>query len=169
MAGPGRQPGGVSLRTFVQPHAERITHMTGQPFGTAYLDELTANPAVTFDSEPPTTAVLAAAELGSEKEFLDFLQLAEFRDGRNVFDRDELIRIAAAFGFDPHGFALAYDRNAGVRTQQHIQESRVLLQRVGGAGFPTYAWEAEDGWSMLNGSAFLGQPIKWAEALASLP
>jgi putative protein-disulfide isomerase len=162
-------PGGPDLSSFVRPHAQRIVRLTGQEFSPAYLEGLTANPAAVFDSEPPTTALLAAAELGRETGFLRHLQRVHFVGGADICNPQELLRQATAFGFDPAAFAAAVDRLTGEPTRRHIQTSRALLARVGGSGFPTYAYETAQGCSMLNSSAFLGKPEQWAEALASLP
>ena len=150
------QPGGAGLSAFVRPHADRITRLTGQEFGSAYLDGLTANPAAIFDSAPPTTALLAAAESGRETEFLAFLQHAHFVEGADICNRDQLLRLTASFGLDPG----AIDRLSGTPTLRHIQEGRALLAQVGGAGFPTYAYETAEGFRMLNSSAFLGKPAR---------
>jgi putative protein-disulfide isomerase len=163
------QPGGPGLSAFVRPHADRIAQLTGQPFGKTYLDGLTANPQAIFDSQPPATALLAAAEFGRGIEFLLHLQHAHFAEGANISDRVELFRLATTFGFDQQSFADAFHRLRDEPTGRHIQEARTLLAKVGGAGFPTYAYESEQGWSMLNSAPCLGKPEQWAQALASLP
>lgn len=44
-------------------HDHRIAQYTGQPFGEAYFEGLLRDTTAVFDSQPPTTAVLAAEQL----------------------------------------------------------------------------------------------------------
>jgi putative protein-disulfide isomerase len=159
------QRGGPEMRAFILPHAERITRMTGQQFGAAYLDELAASPWAIFDSQPPITAVLAAESLGRGPEFLDHLQHAHFVEGANIGDRDVLLQFGREFGIE--NFGLAYRQMEGEPTREHIQESRALLQQLGGSGFPTFALETARGWRVLNSATYLGHPERWAEMLAA--
>lgn len=159
------QRGSPELRAFILPHAERITRMTGQQFGPAYLDELASSPAAIFDSQPPITAVLAAESLGRGPEFLDRLQHAHFSQGANIGDREVLFRLGRELEMD--NFELAFLQMEGEPTREHIQQSRALLQRLGGSGFPTFALETDRGWRVLNSGAYLGQPERWAEMLAA--
>ena len=63
MAGSNRQPVTDALRRYVMPHDERIAGLSGQPFGADYFDGLLRDGGAVFDSEPPTTAILAAENL----------------------------------------------------------------------------------------------------------
>jgi|GEM_PF-726628 len=63
MTGSNRQPITDALRRYVMPHDERIAGLTGQPFGKDYVDGLLRDTGAVFDSEPPTTAILAAQTL----------------------------------------------------------------------------------------------------------
>lgn len=159
------QTGSPSLRAFILPHAERITGITGQVFGPAYLDRLAQNPDAIFDSVPPITAVLAAESLGAPSAFLDHLQHAHFGDGANIGDPEVLFRLGRQFGLE--NFESAYRHFEGALTREHIQHSRGLLSELGGSGFPTFALESNAGWRMLNSAQYLGHPERWAEMLAA--
>lgn len=65
LAGPNRIAITPRWRDHVVPHDRRIAQLTGQPFGEAYFDGLLRDPMAMMDSEPPTTAILAAQALGA--------------------------------------------------------------------------------------------------------
>jgi putative protein-disulfide isomerase len=167
MAGERRQKLTPELRGFILQHDPRVAQLTGQEFGSAYHQGLLWDPSMVFDSEPPINATLAASEFGLEKEMLARIQRAHFVEGRKIADREVLINLGAELGMA--GFEETFNALTGVRTQRHIEESRALLSAVGGAGFPTYAYGTPQGWSLLNGAAYLGKPDDWVKALTTLP
>src|SRR5665213_4396922 len=71
MTGARRQPVTPALRDFVTDHDRRIAAMSGQPFGAAYTDGLLRDTGAVFDSEPPTTAILAASRFGKSLPMLE--------------------------------------------------------------------------------------------------
>ncbi|KAG1388931.1 hypothetical protein G6F59_015749 [Rhizopus arrhizus] len=87
MTGSNRQPVTDALRRYVMPHDERIAGLTGQAFGEDYFDGLLRDTGAVFDSEPPTTAVLAADTLAGrgldllKRDRLDADQRAYTRSG----------------------------------------------------------------------------------------
>jgi putative protein-disulfide isomerase len=174
MAGAARQPVTPQLRAFVLPHDQRITQMTGQPFGKAYQDGLLCDARAVFDSGPPTTAMLAAAQLGAaaaqagrDLELLARLQQAHYVEGRRIAEPAVLRELAVTIGLDGAAFAQAYAALAGGATETHINESRRLLARLGGRGFPTFALERDGQWAVLDSGAWLGRAEAWGEWLAA--
>jgi putative protein-disulfide isomerase len=168
MAGDRRQAVTESLRGFVMQHDQRIAAMSGQPFGAGYVDGLLRDTGAVFDSEPPTTAILAADTFGKAVAMQDRIQKAHFVEGRRVADALVLAGLAEEIGIDPDAFQREFARVAGGVTEQHIADSRAFLQRVGGAGFPTFVLErAGTGgtFEVLQSGAFLGRPEAWREGL----
>ena len=55
----------------------------------------------------------------------------------------------------------------GERTQTHINESRVLLSKAGGGGFPAFVIEQDGLLSTIDVSAFFGQPDSLRKFLES--
>jgi putative protein-disulfide isomerase len=104
MAGPQRQPASPMLRQFVEPHAIRITSMTGQPFTPAYA-KLLETPGEVFDSAPPIAAVNAAEAFGVGREMLAELQRLQFHEGKPVWNRSVIGEAAANIGLDLSKFA----------------------------------------------------------------
>jgi putative protein-disulfide isomerase len=167
MTGEARRAVTPELRDFVLPHDRRIAQTSGQPFGQAYLEGLLRDGTAVFDSEPPITAVLAAESLaGRGLDMLAGLQQAHYVEGRRIADLAVLRTVAAALGLDADGFDEAYAAAQGAVTQRHIAQSRQLLARVGGRGFPTLALENEGRFTAVDIGPHLGQPQAWTRWLA---
>jgi putative protein-disulfide isomerase len=148
----------VDLRGFVRTHNERVTALTGQEFGDAY-QRLQLDEDAVYDSEPPTTAILAAGERGLE--MLRALQRAQYREGRRIAERAVLEDLAQEIGLPE--FTVAYDRCWGELTRAHIEDSRALLARLGGQGFPTFALQD----TRMESAGFLGKPAAWRDRLVT--
>jgi putative protein-disulfide isomerase len=131
MTGANRRAITPQWRDYVMPHDHRIAELTGQPFGEAYFEGLLRDIGATMDSEPPTTAILAADALraGGGLDMIHRLQRAHYVEGRRIADVGVLTAVAAELGFDGEAFAPAFARLSGEETSRHFAESRQLLQR----------------------------------------
>ncbi len=166
MAGSARQLASAGLRDFIMPHVARITGMTGQVFSEAYTNGLLRDPTALLDSEPPTAAILAVeAAAGRGADMLAHLQTAHYIQGRNLSDRAALATLAEEIGIERAAFDAAFLTALGSAVQAHMGESRRLLSRVGGQGFPTFALETKRGLAMLDSSRWLGKPAEWRALL----
>ena len=171
MTGANRRPITAQWRDYVMPHDRRIAELTGQPFGEGYFEGLLRDIGAVMDSEPPTTAVLAAEALrsGGGLDMIHRLQRAHYVEGRRIADVDVLNAVAAELGFDAKAFASAFARLSGEATAQHIAASRQLLQRAGGQGFPTFVLAHADGTaSRIDIGPWLGRADEWKAQLATL-
>jgi putative protein-disulfide isomerase len=148
------------------PHDLRIAELTGQPFGENYFDGLLRDTTIVLDSAPPIKAMLAIEAMGGDAfAYLHSVQLAHYRDGNSVTDEDNLTRLATAQGFSPNAFAALYAQAKG-KLDEHIAESRALLNRIGAQGFPSMAMETEDGKiTAININRYYGQPAQWVSYL----
>jgi putative protein-disulfide isomerase len=167
MTGANRRPITPQWREYVMPHDLRIAQLTGQPFGEAYFEDLLRDTTAVMDSEPPTTAILAAEALGGRGlDLLPRLQRAHYVEGRRIADTAVLHELAVDIGLDGDAFAALFAQQAGVATRQHIADSRALLARTGGGGFPTFALARGDGrLERIDASAWLGRPEAWQQQL----
>lgn len=171
MTGANRRPITAQWREYVKPHDLRIAELTGQPFGERYLEGLLRDTGAMMDSEPPTTAVLAAEALrgGGGLDMIHRLQRAHYVEGRRVADADVLAALATELGFDAGAFASAFSGLAGEATARHIAASRQLLQRAGGQGFPTFVLAQADGSKgRIDIGPWLGRTEEWKAQLARL-
>ncbi|HSV37070.1 MAG TPA: DsbA family protein [Ramlibacter sp.] len=162
MAGPNRQRVTAQLRAYVAAHDQRIAQASGQVFGDAYTHGLLLDTSAMLDSEPPIAAVLAAdAAGGLGLDMLTRLQVAHYVGGRRIADRAVLITLGEELGLDRSAFEQALQRTEGETTQRHIAESRALLARLGGHGFPTFALERGGRFELIDISAYLARPRQW--------
>lgn len=153
-------------RDYVVPQDRRIAELTGQAFGHAYQEGLLRDPTAMLDSEPPTTAILAAERLtGRGLDFLAAVQKAHYLDGRRVADPPVLKEIAGELGLEPVAFEAAYESLLGERTRAHFAESRALLASVGGGGFPTFFLELEGKRTVLDIAPYFRDAEGWKRAL----
>ncbi|WP_426232844.1 DsbA family protein [Pseudomonas sp. TWP3-2] len=163
MTGANRQNVSAQLRYYVMPHDRRIAEFSGQPFGEAYFKGLLRDHTAVFDSAPPIAAVLAAEKLdGRGLELLGRLQTAHYLEGRRIADKQVLIELALEVGYAASSFEAAFE---SADTQQHIKNSRALLAKVGGQGFPTFALEQDGRFTLIDISPWLGKPQEFAEWL----
>jgi putative protein-disulfide isomerase len=166
MTGPNRRAITPEWRAHVMPHDLRIAKLTGQVFGDAYLDGLLNDTGAVMDSEPPTTAILAAEALGGRGlDMLSRQQRAHYIEGRRIADPAVLAALAVDIGLHPQSFTAFYGNVAGKATRFHIESSRHLLEQVGGKGFPTFVLERGNQRETLSVGAWLGQPDVWREYL----
>lgn len=168
MSGANRQIVSPQLRNYVMSHDRRIAEYTGQTFGEAYFEGLLRDESAVFDSTPPTAAVLAAEQIaGRGLELLGRLQTAHYVEGRRIADEAVLFELAKGLGLELQAFQAAYEQ-AG--TDHHIKESRALLAKVGGQGFPTFALEQNGQFTLIDIGPWLGKPEAFAAWLRqSLP
>jgi putative protein-disulfide isomerase len=170
MTGANRRAISPQWREYVMPHDRRIAELTGQPFGEAYFEGLLRDTGAVMDSEPPTTAILAAEALraGGGLDMIHRLQRAHYVEGRRIADAQVLAALAVELGFDAGAFASAFARLSGEATSQHIAASRELLQRAGGQGFPTFVLTQADGpASRIDIGPWLGRAEDWKAQLTA--
>ena len=170
MTGANRRAITPQWRDYVLPHDRRIAELTGQPFGEAYFEGLLRDIGAVMDSEPPTTAILAAEALraGGGLDMIHRLQRAHYVEGRRIADTQVLAAIAKELAFDPDAFASAFARLSGEATSTHMAESRQWLQRAGGQGFPTFVLAQADGNAgRIDIGPWLGRADDWKAQLAT--
>lgn len=163
MTGANRQKVSAQLRNYVMPHDRRIAEYTGQPFGEAYFEGLLRDEEAVFDSAPPTAAVLAAEQLeGRGLALLERLQTAHYVEGRRIADETVLLKLADSIGFEAEAFRRSFIE---VDVQAHFLESRALLAKAGGQGFPTLALERDGRLMLIDIGPWLGKPEAFAQWL----
>ena len=96
---------------------------------------------------------------------LAHMQKAHYIEGRALSDRAALASLAADVGIDRAAFDAEFSKALGSAVQAHMTESRRLLSRVGGQGFPTFALETPRGLTMLDSARWLGKPAEWRAAV----
>jgi putative protein-disulfide isomerase len=165
---PNNRIADAAMQRFIMHHHERITQLTGQTPGPGLKELLDSGDAV-LDSTPPIKALLAADIAGGNViAFYQAIIKAHFMDGRRVADAETLKQIAIECGIEAEVFQQTFDGLSDESVAQHIDESRGLLQHIGGQGFPTFALEQEGQIQMLNHQAMYNNPDGWQQALEEL-
>jgi len=165
---PNNRVADAAMVRFIMTHHDRITQLTGQTPGPAMTELLNSGDAV-LDSTPPIHAILAAEMAGGDMlTYYHEIIKAHFMDGRRVAEATTLREIAGECGIDTDAFQQAFDNLSDEDVAQHINDSRVLLQHIGGQGFPTFALEQDGQIQMLNHQAMYNNPEGWQQALEKL-
>ncbi|MGP6379588.1 DsbA family protein [Yersinia bercovieri] len=166
MSGANRRQIDSQWRGYVMPHDQRIAQLTGQTFGDAYYNHLLNDTSAVMDSTPPIVAILAAEALaGRGADMLHRIQQAHYIEGRHIAAPEVLAELASDIGLNSDGFIDAF-HTAQATSTQHIAESRALLAKVRGHGFPTFVLQDQQGkMSVLPASDYYGNPSAWAEML----
>ncbi|MBL5826521.1 DsbA family protein [Serratia fonticola] len=167
MTGNARRTINEEWRNYVMPHDKRIAELTGQPFGDGYFNGLLRDTTAVMDSEPPIVAILAAEQLaGRGLDMLHRIQEAHYREGQRIADTPVLEALANELGLDPAAFIAEMRLSSGAPTAQHIADSRALLAKVRGHGFPTFALEDNQGrLSQIPVQEYLGNVEGWKALL----
>lgn len=154
------------LRNHIASSDQRIGSLAGVPFGDAYLRRLHEEPELSFDSVPPTLALLAVGELAPARtlDMLESLQRAHYVDGRNLSDELVLSELAQSLSIAPEDFAAAR-RAAQPTLSQRTTRARAIMQAAGGQGFPTFVLEVGNRRVRLDHASAYGQPSLFADRL----
>lgn len=156
--GPQRRRVDASWLEHVHEHDARIATLTGMPFGTDYREGLLASPELVMDSLPSTRGLLAAQCFkgpGAELRFLNAIQTAWYRDGRDI-TRATVVNDVLHQSIGGH---IALEQIPENEALSSIQHGRMLMAQVGGQGFPTAAIINQDGEYRLQPvGKYYGQP-----------
>jgi putative protein-disulfide isomerase len=126
------QPTTTEFREMLRGHWRHVATASGLPFSEAALDR----PGFIYDTEPACRAVVTArgAEPGKALAFMKAVQLAFYRDGRDMTRGDELADVAGENGFERDTFRMQFD-SPRMRDETRADFSRT--QSLGVSGFPT--------------------------------
>ena len=145
----------------------RIHDLTGQIFGSAYLDGMLDHPDSIWHSPPTIAAVLAAEAIAKDQAFpmIAAIQKAHYVDGRRVVDPDVLADIAASIGLDESEFRTRY---GAAPVREHIETAQEMMHRFGLHGFPTFLLERAGRFTRLQHEPFYGKPDEFKALVTSV-
>ena len=124
----------IPFRNMLREHWEHVAASSGLPFSAAVLER----DDFIYDTEPPCRAVVTARALDERRafDFFKAVQVAFYRDGRDVTDPGLLAGIATECGYDGAEFARALDSPA---MREGVRADFARTQSHGISGFPTLA------------------------------
>ena len=151
-------------RRMMRETDARISRLTGQVFGPAYLDGLLVDPATAWWSRPTIAAVLAAEAVrpGSGAAMVAAVQHAHYVEGRRVVNDAVLADAAREIGLDAAAFGRAL---AQAPVDRHIQDTRAMMRHHGLQGYPSFLLEREGALERLPHEACYGQPDAFVAAI----
>ncbi|AXF85593.1 hypothetical protein DTO96_101324 [Ephemeroptericola cinctiostellae] len=154
------------LRAMVVPGDQRISELSGQPLGEAYLNQLIFDDTARLDSEPVIRAILTAEHIAQRG--LDMhraLQIAHWVQGRHISRDDVLVEIAGEMGLD----VIEFDRIYKItQATAHIENTRKLMARLNVQGFPSLILEQNGQFKRIDHGGFYGHADEFKARLASL-
>lgn len=159
-----------AVRNHIRVADARIAELSGQEFGSAYLDRLLADPQADFGSRPAIAAILAAEALdpAAALPMLQALQRAHYRRGAYVGDLEVQAELASSLGLDRSGFEAARVAVLQGAVDAHIAESRQRMAAWGLQGFPSFVLEHEGREQIVRHQDCYGQPGKFAQRVEAL-
>ena len=137
------RPMDAGIAQYIRQADQRLSAMTGQPLGQAYMAKLVVAGAPVLNSAPAIRAILAAdaAEPGKGLDLQETLQKARFVEGRDITDAGEIGKIAAEHG-------ISVDKAiSDTDIDQRIAASRQLLARTGMNGVPGFIVRGVADWT----------------------
>ena len=126
------QPTTPEFRDMLREHWVHVATASALPFSDAALHR----PGFIYDTEPACRAVITARNVDAARTlgYMKAVQLAFYRDGRDVTRGDELADIAGENGFERDTFRMHLDSQ---RMRDAAREDFARTQSLGVSGFPT--------------------------------
>jgi len=124
----------ASFRATLLGHWRHVADASGLPFNPAALDQ----EGFVYDTEPACRAVVTVRETDAAKAFgfLEAVQRAFYRDGRDVTQAGVLAEIAAANGLAGDAFRSRFESDT---MREATKRDFATTQALGVGGFPTLA------------------------------
>jgi putative protein-disulfide isomerase len=122
----------VEFKEMLRGHWRHVATASGLPFSEAIFDR----DDFVYDTEPACRAVVTARNMDVEKAYpyMKAVQLAFYRDGRDVTSGDVLADIAAESGYERDTFRMNFDSEP---MREETKGDFAATQSLGVSGFPT--------------------------------
>ncbi|WP_311224288.1 MULTISPECIES: DsbA family protein [unclassified Acidovorax] len=157
----GMIPRDLPLQTLFSSFADpvalhaRISSMSGQVFGEAYLDQLRAlsRSSRVVNSLVPACAMQAMKSLtdASDLQIFTEFQHAYYRDGMDLTSISTYRHLALMFDVDPDAFELAFEKQ---KSDSAVKGELALAKQLGVRGFPALLLQDGSGYTAVaNGFA----------------
>jgi putative protein-disulfide isomerase len=139
------EPMTAVLRAEILHHWHEVQRRTGQPF--TFEEAMPAG--FVYDTEPPSRAVVAVAEINPEETFPYFksVQQAFYAQRQDVTQAQTLAELAEAHHIAaPHFLERFHAEDVKIKTRMHFQQT----QQAGVRGFPTAVLQDASGSTLLT-------------------
>jgi putative protein-disulfide isomerase len=128
------EPMSAAFKAMLREHWAHVGTASGLPFSEAIL----ARDDFIYDTEPACRAVVTARAFGTANPFafMEAIQQAFYRDGRDMTHADALAEVAAASGIKREHFCEGFESSA---MREATRRDFATSQSLGVGGFPTLA------------------------------
>ncbi|OTG93479.1 DsbA family protein [Acinetobacter sp. ANC 4654] len=138
----------AAMRAQIIHYDEQIHQLTGVNFGDDYKNGLLADTTLIMNSIPATHALLSIYQgLGhsSMLSLLNLIQQGYYQNGLNVTQYSVLAQLILQLGIHDDQWSKYLEAVDQKFMHQSIHQTRQLLSRVRGQGFPTLVYENQSG------------------------
>lgn len=120
------------FKEMLRGHWRHVATASGLPFSESIFER----DDFIYDTEPPCRAVVTARNIEAARAFayMKAVQLAFYRDGRDVTRADVLADVAEACGYDRETFLMRFESPA---MREETRGDFSTTQSLGVSGFPT--------------------------------
>jgi putative protein-disulfide isomerase len=166
----GARPMDDDFAAYAWSNDQRIEHLTGQPFSERYRERVLAARDQRFDSAAATLALTAVSltAAASELAALEAIQSARYVDGDDVTRPDVLAGILYEGGLaDAARMLQENTASLHAAARSRITEARMLMQRLGARGVPTFVLESDGQQRLVHASAAYSDPASFIARLSA--
>jgi putative protein-disulfide isomerase len=124
------------FKEMLRGHWRHVATASGLPFS----ESIFARDDFAYDTEPPCRAVVTARNIDAAKAFgyMKAVQLAFYRDGRDVTRAEVLADVAEESGHEREAFLMRFESAA---MREETKSDFATTQSLGVSGFPTVGLE----------------------------
>ncbi len=135
----------IELKSFLTHHWEEVAKASGQSFTYDILNST----EITYDTEPPSRAVVIVRKMDAEKAlpFFKEVQKAFYLNNLNLHLADSYCSIAQELKIDFEQFEQLFESD---EMKQVVREDFVRANEMGVRGFPTLILQQDEQLKMIN-------------------
>ena len=142
------------LKSFLTHHWEDVSEASGQPFTYGILDDT----SITYDTEPPSRAVIAVRKLNPAKELAFFkgAQSLFYQHNKNMHLVESYKELIEQLGLDFEAFKKLYESDEMKNT---VRQDFVKSNELGIRGFPSIVLKKGDEYFLISNGYMKSEAI----------
>lgn len=139
----------LDLKSFLTHHWEDVSARSGQTFNYEVLN----NPSITYDTEPPSRALIIVRELAPAQAFTFFhhIQKSFYLDNKNMHEASAYYDALSLTSIDTETFTKKFNAQT---YKEKVKEDFLKAQALGVRSFPTLLIEINGKIEVLSSGYF---------------